>query len=53
MEAGKTVEWVVCPKCKADKAFEVQQETMKLNQKLRELGVSPDTDSQQATRNEE
>lgn len=40
MESGKTVEWVVCPSCKANKAVEVQKQTSELNQKLRELGVS-------------
>lgn len=40
MEAGKTVEYVVCPKCKADKAYKVMQRTSEFNQKLKELGVS-------------
>lgn len=39
MEAGKTVEWVVCPKCKAEKAHQEQQEMSAMNERLRKLGI--------------
>lgn len=39
MEAGKTVEYVVCPTCRADQAYERMQRTSELNRKLKELGI--------------
>lgn len=52
MEAGKTVEYVVCPSCKADKAYEQCQQTYALNQKLKELGLSPDSSDTNSAANE-
>lgn len=39
MESGKTVEYMVCPSCKAEKAYEAQKRMSALNEKLREMNV--------------
>lgn len=39
LSEGRTVEWMVCPSCKADQAYETQQRTYALNQELKKLGV--------------
>jgi len=37
---GTMVEWVICPTCKAEQAYQIQQKTAEANQKLRDLGIS-------------
>lgn len=39
MESGKTVEFIICPTCKADKAYEAQKAMSEANEKLKKLGV--------------
>ena len=36
---GRTVDWMVCPSCKADQAYETQKKTYALNRELEKLGL--------------